>query len=91
MRSLTAWLIEAVMPAQHEAVLKLCSYGAIQGRAFRFFESNWDHELAAEAAAMLASTEAEADDLARKAELEKYLPTKDAPETKDRRKNDPDL
>ena len=60
---------EAVMPAQHEAVLKLCSYGAIQGRAFRFFESNWDHELAAEAAAMLASTEAEADDLARKAEL----------------------
>jgi len=29
--------------------------------------------------------------VARKAELEKYLPTKDAPETKDRRKNDPDL
>ena len=29
--------------------------------------------------------------VARKAELEKYLPAKDAPETKGRRKNDPDL
>lgn len=29
--------------------------------------------------------------VARKAELEKYLPTKDAPETKGRKRNDPDL
>jgi Sulfotransferase family len=60
---------EAVVPQQYPTLLGLCSYGAIQARAYRFFEGNWDHDLAAEAAEMAASREADADDLARKAEL----------------------
>jgi sulfotransferase family protein len=60
---------EAIAPEQVEAVIALARYGAIQGRAFRYFESNWDHAQAARVDAMAASTEAEADRLARAAEL----------------------
>lgn len=60
---------EAVRVDQYARVLELCAHGAIQARAFAFFEGNWDHELAAEAAAIVASSEAEADRLARTAAL----------------------
>ena len=60
---------EAVTPEQHSEILGLCSYGAVQSRAFRYFEGNWDHDEAASAADAVSSRETEADDLARKAEL----------------------
>lgn len=60
---------EDVSRTQYPAVLALARFGAIQGRAFRFFEANWEHQLAAEVAELPATTEAEADTLARRAEL----------------------
>ncbi len=68
-----AWCVllerEEVTPAQYPRVIELSRHGAIQGRAFRFFQSNWEHELAATAAAKIASTETAADTLARRADL----------------------
>ncbi len=60
---------EDITPAQYPKVLELARYGAIQARAFRFFEGNWEHGLAAQVAEIAATTEAEADILARRAEL----------------------
>jgi hypothetical protein len=60
---------EAVASVQYRTLLGLCTYGAIQSRAFRFFEGNWDHDLAAQAAQIAACREADADDRAREAEL----------------------
>jgi tetratricopeptide (TPR) repeat protein len=54
---------------QYPDVLALCGYGAIRGRAFRFFEANWEHGFAARVAATSAAGEAEAEFMAMRAEL----------------------
>jgi Sulfotransferase family len=60
---------ENVSPGQYDRVVELASLGAIQSRAFRFFEANWEHELAAKVAAKIATSEAAGDVLARRADL----------------------
>ena len=60
---------EEVSVEQYPRVIELATYGAIQSRAFRFFQSNWEHDLAAEVAAKVATTEAAGEALARRADL----------------------
>lgn len=55
---------------QYDAVLALCGHGAIRSRAFRFFEGNWEHALAAQVSATFAPSEADAEFLAMRAELD---------------------
>ena len=55
---------------RHPEALALCVHGAIRARAFRYFEANWEHGLAERASATFASSEAEAELLAMRAELE---------------------
>lgn len=54
---------------QYPRVVELASHGAIQRRAFRFFQSNWEHELAATVASKVATTANAARALAWRAEL----------------------
>jgi tetratricopeptide (TPR) repeat protein len=61
---------EEVSVKQYSEVIALSSYGAIQRRAFRFFQANWEHDLAANVAAIEASSEAEAQALAMQADLD---------------------
>ena len=60
---------EEVSVEQYPRVVELASHGAIQRRAFRFFQSNWEHELAATVAAKPATTASAARALAMRAEL----------------------
>ncbi|HZY50914.1 MAG TPA: sulfotransferase [Devosia sp.] len=60
---------EEVTVEQYPRVVALASHGAIQRRAFRFFESNWEHELAAAVAAKVATSPASARALSMRAEL----------------------
>lgn len=60
---------EEVSVEQYPQIVGLATYGAIQRRAFRFFESIWEHELAAAVAAAAASDSASARSLAMQAEL----------------------
>src|SRR3569623_953999 len=55
---------DEVAVEQYPRVVELASHGAIQRRAFRFFESNWEHELAAAGAARVATSPASARALA---------------------------
>lgn len=60
---------EEVTVEQYPRVVALAAHGAIQRRAFRFFESNWEHDLAAAVAAKVATSPASARALAMRAEL----------------------
>ena len=60
---------EEISVEQYPRVVELASHGAIQRRAFRFFQSNWEHELAATVAAKPATTASAARALAMRAEL----------------------
>ncbi len=60
---------EAVGVAQYRRVIDLATYGAIQSRAFNFFQANWEHDFAAEVAGKVATSEASAAALAMRAEL----------------------
>ena len=60
---------EEISVEQYPRVVELASHGAIQRRAFRFFQSNWEHELAATVAAKSATTASAARALAMRAEL----------------------
>lgn len=60
---------EDVRVEQYPRLVELSSYGAIQARAFRFFQSNWEHDLAAAVMAKVATTEAAATALAMRADL----------------------
>src|SRR3569833_4437914 len=60
---------EEISVEQYPRVLELASHGAIHRRAFRFFQANWEHELAATVAAKPASTASAARALATRAEL----------------------
>jgi tetratricopeptide (TPR) repeat protein len=60
---------DQVTADQFPRVVELASHGAIQSRAFRFFQANWEHELAAEVAAKIATSEASAEALVRRADL----------------------
>ena len=61
---------EEVNIGQYAEVIALSTYGAIQRRAFRFFQANWEHDIAATVAAIHASSEAEAEALAMQADLD---------------------
>ena len=60
---------EEISVEQYPRVVELASHGAIHRRAFRFFQANWEHELAATVAAKPASTASAARALAMRAEL----------------------
>lgn len=60
---------EEVSVEQYPRVVELATHGAIQRRAFRFFEANWEHDLAAAVAGKIATTPASARALAMRAEL----------------------
>ena len=60
---------EEVTVEQYPRIVELATHGAIQRRAFRFFESNWEHELAAAVAAKVATSPGSARALAMRAEL----------------------
>lgn len=60
---------EEVSVEQYPRVIELSSHGAIHRRAFRFFQANWEHELAATVASKPASTASAARALAMRAEL----------------------
>lgn len=60
---------EEVTVEQYPRVVELATHGAIQRRAFRFFESNWEHELAAAVAAKVSTRPGSARALAMRAEL----------------------
>ena len=60
---------DEVSVEQYPRVVELASHGAIQRRAFRFFQSNWEHELAATVASKVATTANAARALAWRAEL----------------------
>jgi hypothetical protein len=60
---------DQIEPQCYPRVVELASHGAIQSRAFRFFQANWEHELAAEVAAKIATSEASAEALVRRADL----------------------
>lgn len=55
--------------ALYPRLVDLSRYGAIQLRAFRFLEANWEHDLAAQVMAQSASTEAAALSQIMRAEL----------------------
>ena len=61
---------EEVSFERYDEIVARCGYGAIRSRAFRFFESNWEHVLAAQVSATFAPGETEAEFLAMRAELE---------------------
>ena len=60
---------EEVTAAQYPRVVELATHGAIQRRAFRFFEANWEHDLAAQVAAKVATRPGAARALLMRAEL----------------------
>src|SRR3569833_4744721 len=60
---------EEISVEQYPRVFELASHGAIHRRAFRFFQANWEHELAATVAAKSASTASAARALAMRAVL----------------------
>src|SRR3569623_362626 len=59
---------DEVSVEQYPRVVELATHGAIQRRAFRFFESNWEHELAAAVTAKDATSLGSARALAMRAE-----------------------
>ena len=61
---------EEVSFERYDEIVARCGCGAIRSRAFRFFESNWEHVLAAQVSATFAPGETEAEFLAMRAELE---------------------
>ncbi|MEO8756602.1 MAG: sulfotransferase [Devosia sp.] len=60
---------EQVKVEQYRRVVQLAAYGAVQRRAFRFFQSNWEHDLAAEVAAKVTTLPSSARALTMRAEL----------------------
>ena len=60
---------EQVSIAQYPRVVELATHGAIQRRAFRFFQSNWEHDLAAAVAAKVTTSPRSARTLTMRAEL----------------------
>jgi len=60
---------DEVSVEQYPRVVELASHGAIQRRAFRFFQANWEHDLAAAVASKVATSPGAARALAWRAEL----------------------
>ena len=54
---------------QYPRLVELASHGAIQRRAFRFFQANWEHQLAAQVASKVATSPGAARALAMRADL----------------------
>ncbi|HWV00406.1 MAG TPA: sulfotransferase [Devosia sp.] len=60
---------EEITVEQYPRVIELASHGAIQRRAFRFFQANWEHQLAAQVASKVATSAGAARALAMRADL----------------------
>jgi hypothetical protein len=59
-----------IAPHQYERAIELARYGAIRPRAFRFFQSSWEHDYAARIAALPGAPEIEAETRAMQAALD---------------------